>query len=138
MAGLTVAVDKALAISEVALLSRMRTRFIAALASTPTAPLAFHERNGRKLDVEAEVLGILEMLASRTAGSTPRPMAERAAALKVLKSYARSENYKPIAERLVARLELEIHDSTDAMAKEAARKLRADFLKQEIPAKEEE
>jgi hypothetical protein len=128
VAVLTTAIDGALAQIEAGTLSKLRARLITAASSTPSAPLAFIERNGAKIDAEPVVMGLLEDLASEKAGKGNRPLAERAEALKALKSYSRSENYKLIAERVAASLALEIHNSTDALRKEDLRKLRADFL----------
>ncbi len=125
------AIDKAMGNIETVNLANIRARLIAAVASTPTAPLAFIERNGTKMDIEPVVMGLLEQMSSEKAGNANRPLAERAAALKSLKSYSRSENYLLIAERVAASLALEIHNSTDALRKEGVRKLRVDFVKVE-------
>ncbi len=98
------AIDQGLAAAELAILSKLRVRFIGALPSTLTAPLAFLDRDGAKVDLEPIVMGHLERLASPKTGELDRPLEERVAALTALKSYARSENYPPIADRVVADL----------------------------------
>jgi hypothetical protein len=112
---------------QTAILAKMQTRFITAIASTPTAPLGFLKQGNAVVDVELAVMQTLEKLASAKLGAVDRPVAERTAALKSLKSYKRSENFKAIADRVVASLKLEIAGSTDALKREAARKLLADF-----------
>lgn len=131
------AIDQLLAAAEGEMLSKMRTRFIAALLSTPTAPLAFTTRDGKAVDVELVVIDHLEHLGAAKAGDNDRPLAERAAALTVLKTYARSENYQPVAERVTADLKQEIRSSTDAVKKEQARALLELFLKAPAEAAKE-
>lgn len=137
MAALTEAVNGAFVNTEIALLSRMRTRFISALTSVPTAPLAFHDRNGKMLDLEQSMMVSLEQLASQKAGSLPRPTAERAEALKALKSYSRAESYGMHAERVITMLKAEIQTATDPLKREESRKLLADFRKVEEEKKPE-
>ncbi len=131
LSAVTTAIDGALANVELALLSRMRTRFISALVSTPTAPLAFHERNGVKIDLEEVVMAKLEQLSSQKTDELNRPFAERAEALTSLKSYARSERYATHADRIVTMLKAEIQSASDPLKREEARKLLADFRKVE-------
>ncbi|MGZ3656973.1 MAG: zinc-dependent metalloprotease, partial [Bdellovibrionota bacterium] len=107
-------IDKlVLADVQTAILSKMRTRFITAIASTPTAPLGFLQRNGKAVDLEPIVMAALEKMSSEKSGDVNRPMAERLAALNSLKTYKRSENYDNVAQRVIAALKLEIANSTD-------------------------
>jgi len=131
MTAVTAAVDGALVKMEIALLSRLRTRFITALVSTPTAPLAFHERNGVKIDLEEVIMTTFEQLASIKAGELARPLAERTEALKSLKSYSRSEGYASHSGRVVTMLKAEILTAPTPLKREDARKLLADFIKVE-------
>lgn len=125
------AVDEGFATNEALILSKMRMRFIEAIASTPTAPLAILQRSGEKVDLEIVVMNTLSDLASAKAGAFDRPVDERAAALASLKSYSRSENYTPYSERLVGDLKLEIRNSSDPMQRESLRTLLRDFTKAE-------
>jgi hypothetical protein len=124
-------VDKLLTTTETALMSKMRSRFLTAVVSTPTAPLAFLQRKGKAVNVELAVMNLLEKTTSATAGKLDRPPTERLLALKVLKSYSRSEDYAPIAERVTQALKAEIRDSTDAKKKEISRILLSEFTKEE-------
>ena len=119
---------------QTSLLSKMRTRFITAIPSTPTAPLGFLTRDGKPADLEPIVMGLLEKMASEKTGNVNRPLAERTAALASLKSYSRSENYANVAERVIAGLKLEIANSSDALRREAIRKLLATFTAPDVKA----
>lgn len=132
---LSPALDKLLVVDvQTAILSKMRTRFIGAIVSTPTAPLGFVQANGKSVDIEQVVLQALEYMSSQNTGSVARPVAERAAALAALKSYKRSESFQNVADRVIKALNLEISTSTDALKREAARALLAAFTKVDAPA----
>jgi Met-zincin len=120
-------IDTALAANQTAALSKMRGRLIDALKNTPTAPLAFHKRNGQVLDLEVVVMGVLEQLAAPKAGSADRPMAERTQALTSLKTYSGADSYQAVSDRVQAELTKEIQSSTDALQRQALRNLLTDF-----------
>jgi hypothetical protein len=122
---------------QTSLLSKMRQRFITAIVNTPTAPMGFVKRNGKNIDVELEVMGLLATMASEKTGAVNRPMAERTAALKALKTYNISENFQPIADKVVNELKAEISSSTDALRREDIRTLLANFIKIEDPKKKD-
>lgn len=126
---LAAATNKLFVNMEVALLARMRLRFVQALPSTPTAPLAFHKRNGQKVDLEQVVMSTMADLTSAKAGSLDRPAAERLEAIKVLKSYSRSEAYEPLANRVRVALDAEIQNAETPAKRETARALKAELLK---------
>ncbi|MGZ3712155.1 MAG: zinc-dependent metalloprotease, partial [Bdellovibrionota bacterium] len=81
---LMAALDKSFAATEVAVLSKARTRILTAAAYQAEAPLSFLKRGGAAVDGEASVLAILERLTSAKAGALDRPAAERLAAIKNL------------------------------------------------------
>jgi hypothetical protein len=116
---------------QTAILAKMQTRFITALANTPTAPIGFLTANGKTTDVELEVMQILAKLSGPVMGNVLRPMAERAAALKSLKTYSVSDNYKGVADKVVSTLQAEIANSTDALRRQAVRDLLAAFTAKE-------
>jgi hypothetical protein len=61
-------------------------------------------------------------------------MAERTLALAALKSYKVSENFQPIADRVITALKAEIASSTDALQREAVRDLLTGFTKPDAAA----
>ncbi len=126
---LEAALDKAYKGMETALLSRLRLRFIQSLGNTPTAPLAFHIRNGQKMDLEQVVMNGLVSLASAKAGTNDRPAAERMESIKALKSYYQSEAYQSLAGRIKIMLEAEIQDADSPQKREVARSLKAALLR---------
>lgn len=129
MGALTAASNKAFVAMETAVLSRMRSRFIEALPSTPTAPLAFHKRNEQSVDVEQIVMNTLASLSASKAGTLDRPAAERLAAIKTLKTYSRSAAFEPLANGIRVALDAEEASATDAAKREVARALKAELLK---------
>jgi hypothetical protein len=129
MAALTAAVNKGVIGMEKALLSRLRLRFIQALPSTPTAPLAFHKRNERQVDLEQVVMTTLANLTTAKAGSLDRPAAERLEAIKALKTYNRSEAYESLAAKVLVALEAEIQSAETPQKRETARALKAELQK---------
>mgnify|MGYP001549600629 CR=1 FL=1 len=96
--------------------------------------MGFLKKDGKSVDVELVVMQSLAQLSSQKSGAVNRPMAERTAALAALKSYKGSENYAPIADRVVTALKAEIAASTDALQRQAVRDLLDGFTKQDADA----
>lgn len=117
--------DKSFTASEKALLSKMRTRMASSIKYQEKAPVSFVNIAGIPFDGEAEVIRMLERLASTYAGTDDRPIAERKAAIDTLADYAKAGIGKDAVARLRESLTVEARSATDAVKRANLRKLLA-------------
>lgn len=125
IAELLKAVDDNFAKAEQTVLTKARTKLIGAVKYNADAPLAFHNRGGEAIDLEAKVVELLEQATGPKAGAADRPAAERTAAITTLLTFKGVTAGAAAIERVKANLESEIAASRDARQREVLRKLRA-------------
>ncbi|MCO5143498.1 MAG: zinc-dependent metalloprotease [Oligoflexia bacterium] len=105
------------------LMSRVRMRAMSSINYSSTAPISFHKKDGKVLDLESMMIELLANSISPKFYDLDRPITERAQAIKSLSTFKKVPFAIELAKKTSEELKLEIQNATDARKREELRAL---------------